>query len=309
MGYQSQIEKADRTSEAMEFPEVVLLDNFNACNLKCSMCDHGRLREFRRFQRLDIGLYTKIIDEIAVEKPDARVWQIFFGEPFLCPDMAERVRYAKSKGLTDVVLNSNGVLMSEEKAKEIIEAGLDALYVGIDAATSPTYLKIRIGGDFERTVGNVLKYRDLLKNIGRPEQKLFVQYVVSGFNEHEVEAFKRFWVSEGVTVKIRPKVSWAGLVEASNLRDNKEVERRPCYWIMRTMNILADGDVALCSVDVHGRVRSGNIREHTLKEIWNGPLKRLRELHKEGRYEELPEMCRNCSDWQSAYADYVKPGE
>jgi hypothetical protein len=269
------------------------------------MCDHPNVKKYRKIQLMDWSLYTKIIDEISIERPDARVWQIFFGDPFMCRDIAKRIEYAKSKGLTDVVLNTNGVLMKPEKAEAVIRAGLDAMYVGIDAATAETYGKIRIGGNFEKGVANVLAYRDLLEKIGKPEQKLFVQFVESDVNQDEVEDFKKFWNEQGVNIKVRPKVSWAGLVSADNLRDNDDVVRKPCYWLMQTANICADGRLALCSVDVHCRVPSGDVTTHSIKELWQqGPLKEYRKMHLEGRFDELPEMCRQCSDWQSAYADY-----
>ena len=117
MGYKSNISKADRIQEATDFPRVILIDNCNACNLRCSMCDHKNMKAYRKVQLMDLGLYKKLIDEIANENANARVWEIFFGEPFMCRDMAKRIRYAKNKGLTDVVLNSNGVMMSREKAQ------------------------------------------------------------------------------------------------------------------------------------------------------------------------------------------------
>ncbi|MDY6972099.1 MAG: radical SAM/SPASM domain-containing protein [Thermodesulfobacteriota bacterium] len=304
MGYKSDSHRADRTQEADDFPEVILIDNCNACNLRCSMCDHKNMRQYRKTQLMDMGLYRKLIDEIAQEKPDARVWEIFFGDPFMCRDMAGRIGYAKRKGLTDVVLNSNGVMMSKERAVPVIEAGLDAMYVGIDASTEGTYDRIRVGGDFSRAVNNVLQYRDLLSAYGSGTQKLFVQFVISDVNEDEVESFKAFWTKEGVNVKIRPKVSWAGLVEASNLLENEQVGRKPCYWLMRTINICADGQVALCSVDVHCQVKCGNANEHKIKELWQGQLKGYRAMHKEGRFGELPQMCRQCRDWQSGYAEF-----
>jgi len=305
VNYKSDISKASRTEEAVDFPEVILIDNCNACNLKCSMCDHKNIKQYRKIQVMDMSLYKKIIDEIAVENSNARVWEIFFGEPFLCPDMAERINYAKDKGLSDVVLNSNGVLMTRDKALNVIHAGLDAMYVGIDAATSGVYEKIRVGGEFVTAVKNVLQYRDLLAHYGRPHQKLFVQYVISDINKQEVERFKTFWAKERVNVKIRPKVSWAGLVEAKNLQNNICVDRKSCYWLMRGINICADGEVALCAVDVHCRVKCGNVKNNTIKEIWQGRLKEYRGMHREKSFGKLPEMCRNCSDWQSAYAEFV----
>jgi pyruvate-formate lyase-activating enzyme len=304
MSPKSIIEKANRIQEALDFPKVILIDNQSACNLRCSMCDHRNIKNYRKIQVMPLDLYHRLIDEIAEAGPDARVWQIFFGDPFLCPDMPARIRYAKDKGLTDVVLNTNGNLMTPEKARAYIEAGLDALYVGIDAATDETYGKIRLGGDFEKAKAYTLTYRDLLARHGRPEQKLFVQFVVSEFNENEVEPFKEFWKNEGVNVKVRPKVSWAGLVSADNLRPNSSVNRKPCYWLMQTINICADGRVALCSVDVHCRVDCGDANTDSIKELWQGRLKDLRRMHLESRFDELPDMCRMCSDWQSAYADY-----
>ncbi len=308
MAYKSNIEQADRTMGSGEFPQVVLVDNCSACNLRCSMCDHSNVRKYRKIQLMDITLYRRLVDEIAVEKPAARVWEIFFGDPFLCKDMPERIKYAKSRGLKDVVLNSNGVLMTHERARTIIDAGLDAMYVGIDAAVPDTYAKIRVGGDFQLAVKNVLQYRDLLRESGSQNQKLFVQFVVSDINEGEVEAFRKFWLEAGVNVKIRPKISWAGLIVADNLQSNLNVVRKPCYWLMKTINICADGEVALCSVDLHCRVKCGNLANMTIKEAWKGMLKTYREMHREGRFDELPEMCRKCADWQSAYADFSLAG-
>ena len=305
MGYRSDLARATRTAEAVDFPRVILIDNCNACNLRCSMCDHQNIKKFRKIQLMDLKLYQRLIDEIARENPQARVWEIFFGDPFMCRDMAPRIRFAKDRGLQDVVLNSNGVLMSERRARAVIEAGLDAMYVGIDAATEETYNRIRVGGNFGTAVAHTLGYRDLLLKYGSERQQLFVQFVVSDLNAHEVEQFTAFWSQAGVNVKIRPKVSWAGLVEANNLQANATLERRPCYWLMQTINICADGEVALCAVDVHCRVKCGNAREHTIKELWHGKLKEYRRLHKEGCFGALPEMCRECPDWQSGYADYV----
>jgi MoaA/NifB/PqqE/SkfB family radical SAM enzyme len=305
MGYKSDIEKVVRVQAASNFPKVILIDNCNACNLRCSMCDHINMKKHRKVQLMDFHLHQKIIDEIAVENPSARIWQIFFGDPFMCHDIAKRIQYAKDKALTDVVLNSNGVLMTPRKAKAVIQAGLDVMYVGIDAATEKTYNQIRVGGDFGKAVKNVLNYRDLLKEVGRPEQKLYVQFVISDINENEAEDFQQFWVDQGINVKIRPKISWAGLIEADNLQDNTMVARKPCYWLMQTMNICADGRVALCSVDIHCRVECGNVQDTSLKELWQGLLREYRTMHQECRFEDLPEMCRGCSDWQSAYADFT----
>ncbi|MDD2753516.1 MAG: radical SAM protein [Candidatus Portnoybacteria bacterium] len=304
MTYKSDIEKANRIKEAENFPEVILIENSNCCNLHCTACDHKNIAKYRPFKNMELALYKKIIDEIAVENPKARVWEIFFGEPFLVPDIAARIKYAKDKGLKDVVTNTNGTLMDEKKAQAVIESGLDAIYVGIDAANEEDYNKIRAGGDFYKTRQNIINYKKLLDKYGKPEQKIFAQFVLSEENERGLDDFKKFWADQGVNVKIRPKVSWGGLVSAPNLWRNEEIERKPCYWLMKTMNICADGEVALCSVDMHCQVKCGNAKELSLKELWRGQLREYRKMHLQNRFDELPELCRACRDWQSAYAEY-----
>ena len=62
MGYKSDVLKATRVAEAVDFPTVVLLDNINACNLACSMCDHPNVKKYRIIQRMDMKVNKKLID-------------------------------------------------------------------------------------------------------------------------------------------------------------------------------------------------------------------------------------------------------
>jgi len=285
------------------FPLVILIDNSSFCNLRCSMCDHKNISKHRKKQIMSMQLYTKLIDEIAAKRPNTRVWEIFFGDPFCCPDMPERVMYAKQSGLTDVVLNTNGLAMFTTNAKKLIDAGLDVLYVGIDAIREETYNRIRVGGNLQRVTKNVLNYKRLLEKIGTKNQKLFVQLVEVDQSADEIQEFKNFWSNEGVAVKIRPKVSWGGLITADNL--NKEMPRVPCKWLMESFSVCADGRVALCAVDLHCSTICGDCNENTIEEIWNSKLKKFREMQQCDQYHLLPPFCKDCLDWQSANCKYV----
>jgi len=111
---------------------------------------------------------------------------------------------------------------------------------------------------------------------------------------------KALW---GATAKIRPKVSWAGMIDAPNLvLDNKD--RWPCYWAMQTMSITDTGKVVTCAVDLDARYVAGDVTTQPLKVVWNGELRKLRQLHAAHQFADLPPNCRDCRDWQSARADY-----
>src|SRR4030042_2163614 len=124
-----------RLEEAKYFPKVVLIDTISYCNLRCSMCVHKDMTRKKGIMRWD--LLTKIIDEIAEVDKNARVWMVFFGEALIMKKkrhtIFDMIVYAKEKGLTDVVLNSNANLLDDESAMGLIAAGLVALYIGIDA--------------------------------------------------------------------------------------------------------------------------------------------------------------------------------
>lgn len=292
-----------RIKEEQDFPSVVLIDTISYCNLKCSMCPHVHMR--RKPGIMSWNLYRKIIDEIALENPEAQIWITFFGEGLILKDLPEKIRYAKDSGLKHIDFNSNGNLLNYENSKQLIEAGLDRLLVGIDAFEPETYAKNRVGGDLNKAVEGVLTYHKLLKEIGRDGQSVCVQFVEMENNRGEMKKFIDFWNAQGVPVKVRPMISWAGKVEAANLK--QDMQRLPCYWAMNTINITDTGEIALCSVDLECEVPMGNIRDRTIKEAWKSKLRVFRELHRSGQWDKLPEKCRNCMDWQSGYAMYAEP--
>jgi MoaA/NifB/PqqE/SkfB family radical SAM enzyme len=276
------------------------VDTTNLCNLKCSMCGHRIMK--RKKGIMDPALCHKIIDEIAEEDKSVRLWMVFFGEALILKErLYPLIMYAKDKGLEDVVLNSNGNLLDATAAKRLIESGLDGIYVGIDAISPKTYRRLRVQGNYERVVDNVNGLIEMKKQKRVSHPQVYVQFVEMAENIHELEPFKEYWTSRGAIVKIRPKVSWAGVVEAPNLGNR---QRYPCYWAMRTLNVCWDGRVVLCSVDFDANLVAGDLNYETVKQAWHGPLREIRMLHSSDRFDKLPDFCRLCKDWQAARADY-----
>ncbi|MBV8723313.1 MAG: radical SAM protein [Candidatus Eremiobacteraeota bacterium] len=295
----------NRSSESGGFPSVVLLDTVSYCNLKCSMCFHKKMQRPKGFMPWELA--KKCIDEIAQVNPGARVWMVFFGEPLVRrrykPTIFDLIEYAKVRGLTDVVLNSNANLLDGPTARAVVDSGLDAIYIGIDAFSPDTYARVRVGGDYENVVDNVLGLLALKRTMGVSHPDVFVQFVEMDENAAEKDAFVAFWTAAGAKVKIRPKVSWAGKVDAPNLELGND-ERWPCYWAMRSMSVTDRGKAVTCAVDLDARFVAGDVNRQTLAEIWNGPLRELRERHRRGDWNALPPHCRDCRDWQAASAEY-----
>jgi radical SAM protein with 4Fe4S-binding SPASM domain len=257
-------------------------------------------------------LFTKCVDEIAATDKNVRVWMVFFGEPLVRrrykPTIFDMIRYAKGRGLTDVVLNSNANLLDERTSRDLIDSGLDALYIGIDAYSPETYDVVRVGGDYETVVNNVLTLLRLKGETGASNPDVFTQFVEMEENAHEKDAFIAYWTAAGAKVKIRPKVSWAGKVSAPNLRLGDD-ERWPCYWAMKSMSITDRGKVVTCAVDLDARFVAGDVNVQSMRDVWTGPLRQLRSAHERRAFETLPPHCRDCRDWQAASADFYSQPE
>jgi MoaA/NifB/PqqE/SkfB family radical SAM enzyme len=295
----------ERIKDPGAFPRVILIDTTNYCNLRCTMCGHRFMK--RKAGIMSMELFRKIIDEIAEVDPTVRVWMVFFGEALIIKDrLFNMIKYAKEKGLKDVVLNSNGTLLDEAAAKGLIESGLDAIYIGIDAVSPETYQKLRVGGNYEKVVNNTLNLLRVKRQLGVNHPKIYVQFVEMDENEGEKESFIKFWTSKGISVKIRPKVTWAGMVEPYKMTLSQK-DRYPCHWGMQSIAICWDGRCCLCAVDLECQVEVGDVTQQTLQSIWMGKHRELRRLQSEGRWDLLPKLCRECRDWQAARSETFEP--
>ncbi len=291
------------------FPQTILVDTVSFCNLRCSMCPHVKMK--RRKGRMEWSLFQKIVDEIAATRPQTRVWLVFFGEALILkkttPSIFDMIRYAKEKGLKDVVLNSNGNLLDRSTSEKLIDSGLDGIYIGIDAFSAATYAKLRVGGNYPQTVQNVLDLVEVARTKKAAAFSIQVQFVEMDENRHERDEFVRFWRSQGVSVKIRQKLTWSGLIPGISHIQNQA--RHSCYWIMNSLSITDQGDVALCAADPEGRLVVGDLRSQSISEVWNGRMKELRQVHEQGHWDELPFPCNECNDWAVSYEDkIVEPG-
>ena len=89
-------------------------------------------------------LFRKIVDECAA-LGITHVRMHNYGEPFLDRQLVEKIRYAKARGIPEVGMISNGSLITERVARGMIEAGLDAINISVDASGREVFDATRIG--------------------------------------------------------------------------------------------------------------------------------------------------------------------
>jgi MoaA/NifB/PqqE/SkfB family radical SAM enzyme len=125
--------------------ELFLTDN---CNLKCVSC--ACWRTVTR-DELDTAQWRKVIDELAA----AGVLKLNFtgGEPLLRRDAPELMAYAVSRGITNLHLNTNAVLLDERRRTAVLDAGVRSFNISIDGPDAGTHEAVRgVRGSFDRTL-------------------------------------------------------------------------------------------------------------------------------------------------------------
>ncbi len=236
---------------------------------------------------MDFDLYKKIIAEMSqyeytTLRPFGR------GEALINPDFPRMVRYAKEKGVRKIWLNTNGVLLSPKKSKELLDAGIDTLEVSIDAATRGTFKKIKGKDKYDQVVKNTIECCRLKKEL-YSQKEIVVSFVESAINTSEKDAFIKFWQNYADKVNIRPVHQHGALVSNQRVsEEKKEEERLPCPILWERVEINYYGGLKYCEFDWENREEVENVKNSSIKEIWNSEkYKQLRELHIEKRFSDF----------------------
>src|SRR6476620_12777030 len=126
---------------APSMPEIVQIESTNICNAKCVFCPRDDMH--RRQGIMSVDLFRKIVDE-CVELGITHVRMHNYGEAFIDKKLVEKVRYAKQRGIKEVGMISNGSLITEQVARGMIDAGLDAINISVDAAGKEVFESTRL---------------------------------------------------------------------------------------------------------------------------------------------------------------------
>jgi MoaA/NifB/PqqE/SkfB family radical SAM enzyme len=263
-------------------PEIVQIESTNICNAKCVFCPRDDME--RRQGIMDMALFTKIVDE-CVELGIEHVRMHNYGEPFVDRALVEKVRYAKQKGVPQVGMISNGSLITEAAARGMIDAGLDAINISVDASGKETFEKTRVGLKYDKVIANVERLLALREAAGATRPKLILSFVRQNNSEDE-RAFIEHWRPRADKIHITDLHNWAG-----TLNQRSDVNY-PCYRPWLTFTTLWDGRVSLCCADFDGRTILGDLRTSTIRDVWNSDAYRaVRRQHLESGG---PDICRSC---------------
>jgi radical SAM protein with 4Fe4S-binding SPASM domain len=291
--YRKMWDEVPRDRITTDFPIHLDIETTNICNLKCPMCPRTEMinnETFGEVGRMTKEQYADIIDQ-AAEYGTKSIKLNYLGEPLAHKDVVWQVEYAKQKGIVDVMMNSNATLLTKDRGRALLEAGLDNMFVSFDAVSPDLFAQQRVGTTLGKVIDNVYEFVKL-----RNESFPHVQVRVSMVMYNEPEWLEQF---EGI------KIMWKRLVDSvgygfyterdrNSFGEYPKVEGFWCAQPFQRMFLKYNGNVTICCVDDQDETIVGNWRLERLRDIWhNEQYTEIRRLHAEDEYYQM-EMCRKC---------------
>lgn len=267
---------------APRLPEIVQIESTNICNARCVFCPRDQMH--RRQGVMDEALFHKVADDCAA-LGIRHVRLHNYGEPFVDRHLTDKIAYAKQKGIAEVGVISNGSLIDEQVARGVIEAGLDAINISVDASGREVFERTRVGLEYDKVIANIERLVRIRAELGRTHPKLILSFVRQD-NSDEERAFIDHWRTIADKIHITDLHNWAG-----TLNRDSDV-RYPCYRQWLTFTVLWDGRVSLCCADFDGRVILGDMRTSNIRDIWESET--YRQVRREHLESGGPEICRAC---------------
>lgn len=278
---------------------VVDFEATNRCNAWCSFCPrdqtpHQGLMSMEVFDKA-----LERVDELSairVEAGGQAVQQVSLcglGEPILNRKLPEMVAKIKAAGYKAHV-SSNGALITEDKANELLDAGLTSAGLNV-GETGEAYEEI-YKLDWERTHERVLRFRELAE--GRAN--VFIVLVNHHDKPGRFDELRDFWSSQGIPTKpYLELINRGGALDLpymhfSEYEELDEAERildamaeRPfCGSGLAGTFVGYDGEFYLCCQDWKKEAPIGNVFDASLSELVERRVQYL--VSREP-------VCKNCS--------------
>jgi len=153
----------------------IYIEPTNRCNITCRAC-------IRNIWETEMGqmrasTFDAIMEGIRATVPKPEVFFGGFGEPLAHPKIIHMVQKAKEAGCW-VELITNGTLLTPTTSRNLIDAGLDLLWVSIDGAREQSYADLRLGAQLPLVLENLGKFKASRAYAWLPHPEIGIVFVI-----------------------------------------------------------------------------------------------------------------------------------
>lgn len=278
-----------------DFPKKnLLLEVTNVCNNKCIFCANRRMT--RPKGNIDYGLAKKVMQE-CYELGSREIGFYATGEPLLYPRLVDLIKEAKAIGFEYVYITTNGLLASEDRIKELLDAGLQSIKFSINAINRDDYIFIHGVDAFDVVMENLKACRKLQ---GVYKNKLFVSTILTKHTRYSKEEVESFFESLCDRVVIQNAKNQGGLLPVLNdslliEKEDGEIEHFniPCSYVFNSVTVTYEGYLTACCMDFQNYLAYADLNKCSVRDAWqNATIKHLREMQLSGRVDNT--ICKSC---------------
>lgn len=193
------------------------------CNLQCRTCIRNSWDE--PIGSMDMAIYRKLLSDLKNYKSLHTLAFWGYGEPLTHPEIIDMVAGAHAMGMNTELI-TNGHLLDENIAKELIQAGLDIIVVSVDGTTQESFEDVRLGGNLMRVEDNIRTMNLLRAKMSGKKLNLGLEFVIMKSNINQLP---------GLAHKAR--FLKADFIMLTNLLPcTEDMKDEILYWISATIN-------------------------------------------------------------------------
>jgi putative metalloenzyme radical SAM/SPASM domain maturase len=184
-----------------EYPSKLFVETTSRCNLNCFMC----VKQTAAGGVAEGDLAVATFERLSGALPHLEALVLNgVGEPLLHPRLEDFIRLAKQRMPASgwVGFQTNGVLLSRQRARTLVEAGLDRVGLSLDGVTPETFRRVREGGELAAVERAMAALAEAGRDCGRSDLRVGVEFVLMRDNLHELPEALRWAAQRGATFAI-----------------------------------------------------------------------------------------------------------
>ncbi|MFO7679919.1 MAG: SPASM domain-containing protein [Chloroflexota bacterium] len=172
----------------------VYIEPTDQCNIACRTCIRNGWDE--SLGRMTEETFAQILEGVQKLSPMPTLFFGGLGEPLFHKQTVAWIARAKAIG-AQVELITNGTMLTEKRSRQLIESGLDVIWVSIDGATPESYADVRLGAQLPKVVANLSRFRKMRPGGHYPRPEIGIAFVAMARNIDDLPEVLRLGRSLG----------------------------------------------------------------------------------------------------------------
>lgn len=179
----------------LSMPGYVAIEVTNVCNGSCLLCPVGQGRRSRPLGFMDWDRFRRVLDDIT---PYARFVGLYnWGDPLLHPRLYDMIEYVKARNIFTKI-STNLHAFRAEDAERLVRTGLDDLAISLHGLSEESYRAYQPRHRLPAVLEKAKAIVAAKQRLGSPTPDIHLGFIVTRYNEHEVERVPEFAAALGV---------------------------------------------------------------------------------------------------------------